>query len=563
MANKSIGQILVKDKVITEDQLKNALDSQKTIGEKLGNLLIESGVIDEKTFYQYLAKQLQLNYIDLAHYTVDANAARQLPENVARRLQVIYLGDQDNKATIGMVNPSDIFATDELMAFFKKPLQIVLVGAKELIHSFDSIYRRSGEISEFADKLAVELQDAPKSKEAELIKQADPVVTKLLNSLFEDAVQVSASDIHIEPAESILRFRLRVDGLLQEQTIPISDRHIPLAVSQRLKLMAGLNIAERRLPQDGRFDIKIRNQEIDVRMSTMPTQHGESIVMRLLNKSTHILDLDTTGMPKKMLERFRTLIKLPYGILLVTGPTGSGKTTTLYGALSEINEVTKNIVTIEDPIEYRLPRINQVQVNTTIGLAFATVLRATLRQDPNIILVGEIRDQETATIAMRAALTGHLVFATLHTNDAASTAIRLIDIGVEGYLVAATVRAVMAQRLMRVICNSCIKEYQPSDLERNFFENFFPEKFKNSTFKIGAGCSHCNNTGFKGRTGVYELLELDAKMRDALRRHDAFEFMDIVNKNRTTPSLLENAFDMARDGVSTLQEVLRVAGEQF
>jgi len=350
---------------------------------------------------------------------------------------------------------------------------------------------------------------------------------------------------------------------LQEQVISIAEkRHIALALAQRLKLMSGLNIAEKRLPQDGRLDITIHDTKLDIRLSTMPTQFGESIVMRLLNKSAKILTLDNIGMPPETLQTFRRLIRIPYGMILVTGPTGSGKTTTLYGALTEINDVTKNIVTIEDPIEYTVERANQVQIKTQIDLSFARVLRAVLRQDPNVILVGEIRDQETATIALRAALTGHLVFATLHTNDAASTAIRLIDIGVESYLVAATVRAIIAQRLARRICSSCSTAYQPNEQEISFFTALFGDVFKQSTFNYGRGCAHCNFTGFKGRIGVFELLELDATMRESLRRKDAHNFSQTVANNRKTPDLLSSAFEMAQQKITTLGEVMRLAGEQ-
>src|SRR3990172_2852007 len=521
---------------------------------------------DEEIILQNLSKKINIPYIDIAQYILNENIARRLPEKYARRFSSIVLNEEGEQYLVGMADPLDIFATDELHAILKKPLKLALVSEKELLYKLDQLYRRTGEITDFADKLATELQqDIPLNKEEEqAIKQVEPAVTKLLNSVFEDAVQVGASDIHIEPAETILRIRLRVDGLLQEQIISIAEkRRIALAVAQRLKLMSGLSISEKRLPQDGRFEIIVRDMKFEVRMSTMPTQHGESVVMRLLNKSNKILNLDTVGMTPETLKRFREIIKIPYGMILVTGPTGSGKTTTLYGALTEISDVTKNIVTIEDPIEYVIDRANQVQVNSSIGLTFARVLRATLRQDPNVILVGEIRDQETASIALRSALTGHLVFATLHTNDAASTAIRLIDIGVENYLVAATVRAIMAQRLARRICTSCIAPYKPNEQEINFFTPLFGESFKKSTFSYGPGCAHCNFVGFKGRIGVFELLELDGPMREALCHKNTQDFIQTVAKNRTTPTLLASAFELAKQNTTTLSEVMRIAGEQI
>ncbi len=523
----------------------------------------------EKEWLHSLTKKINIPYVDISQYVLKENLSRQLPESYARRFRAILLDEAASHYLVGMVYPLDIFATDELQHLLKKPLKFALVDEKELLYKLDQLYRRTSDITDFADKLALELKtDLPEShkdEEEQAMKQAEPAVIKLLNSVFADAIQIGASDIHIEPGDNILRIRQRVDGLLQEQIITTSTNnkhHIPLAVVQRLKLMAGLNIAEKRLPQDGRFDILRENLKIDVRLSTMPTQYGESVVMRLLNKSTKLISLETTGMPPNILKDFRRLIKIPWGMLLVTGPTGSGKTTTLYGALTEINDVTKNIVTIEDPIEYVLERANQVQVKPQIGLTFARVLRSVLRQDPNIILVGEIRDQETAAIAMRAALTGHLVFATLHTNDAASTAVRLIDIGVENYLVAATVRAIIAQRLARRICTLCSAPYQPTEQETSFFTNVFGDLFKQSVFHKGTGCAHCNFTGFKGRVGVFELLELDTQMQEALRRKDTNEFVKTVAKNRKSPTLMVNAFEMAQQKIITLSEVLRISGEQ-
>ena len=559
-----IGDMLVNKKLITQEQLDQALQQQKQLGKKLGSILVKSGVIDEKTLLQFLAQQTKLPYIELAHYDIDTNIFHLLPENYARHFQAILLTEEDDHYLVGMVDPLDIFATDELYAILKKPLKFAIVSETELLYTLDQLYRRTNEISEFADRLASELKHPTTTEaETEATKQADPAVLKLLNSVFEDAIQINASDIHIEPAEKLLRIRLRVDGLLQEQTIPFSDKsNIAFALAQRLKLMAGLNIAEKRLPQDGHFTTVVRKLKIDVRLSTMPGLYGELIVMRLLNKSNKILDLNTTGMPPLMLERFRQLIKIPYGIILVTGPTGSGKTTTLYGALSEINDATKNIVAIEDPVEYKLDRINQIQVNPNIGLTFAKILRSILRQDPNVILIGEIRDQETASIALRAALTGHLVFATLHTNDATSTATRLIDIGTESYLVASTVRAILAQRLVRRICSYCSTTYQPTEQELAFCTALFAD-INPSNFKHGTGCSHCNFTGFKGRIGVFELLELDTQMRESLRTNNTNDFVKTVAKNRTSPNLLTNTFELAHQGIIALSEVMYIAGEQI
>lgn len=554
-----IGELLIAKKAINEQQLQTALESQAKTGKKLGQTLIELGYIAEKTFLELLAQHLQIPFIDLSRYDIDPTFTRQLLENYARSFQAILLKQEDDHYLIGMVDPQDVFALDELTRVLKYPLKLALVSETSLQHMLNQIYRRTAEISDFAGKLDLELQHVTGySAEESQRKQVETAVVKMLNSLFEDAVQINASDIHIEPAENFLRIRTRVDGFLHEQII--REFHIAAALSRRLKLMSGLNIAEQRMPQDGRLNINVLGQHISIRLSTMPTQYGESIVMRLLNQSQRIVGLDDIGMSKEVLQAFRKLIKLPQGIILVTGPTGSGKTTTLYSALNEINDVAKNIITIEDPVEHRIDRINQVQVNSELGLTFARILRSTLRQDPNIILVGEIRDQETASIAVRAALTGHLVLSTLHTNDAASSVIRLVDMGVESYLVAATTKAVLAQRLVRRICTSCVEAYKPSLQELGYFPAALEEDLKNQTFYHGVGCTQCNHTGYKGRIGVFELLTFDAEMIEAIRHKDTHAYMSAVAKNRKTPTLLISAVQMAKAGITSLEEVLRVAG---
>ena len=559
-----LGKILLKANIIDQKQLDYALAKQKQSGIKLGQILIEEKLADEKAVYESLAKQLNIPFIDLAHYDLDYTLTKKLQESYARRYQAILL-EEDTKGNyflVGMIDPQDIFAIDELQHALSKKVKPALITERDLAHIIDLIYRRDTDIKKLAGDLLTELQtSATQLGEEVAIKQADTSIAKLIDSLFEDAIQVNASDIHIEPTETFLRIRLRVDGLLQEQIIPTKEKYIANAISQKLKLLANLNISERRLPQDGSFNVKIRGMNIDVRLSTMPLQFGESIVMRLLNQSANLLHLSALGMPTDMISRFSELIKLPRGIILVTGPTGSGKTTTLYGALSEINDVAKNIITIEDPIEYRIDRLNQVQVNSALGLTFARILRASLRQDPNVILVGEIRDQETASIALRAALTGHLVFATLHTNDAVSTIIRLVDIGVENYLVAATVRAALAQRLVRRICDSCTEDYSPTPRETIFLSSILGNKINDIKPRRGKGCTNCNFSGYKGRTGVYELLEFEPNMLEALRRNDTDSFYKIVSQSRKTKNLLENALDLAAQGITTIEEVIRVAGE--
>ena len=556
-----IGDLLVEHKIISEAQLNQALAEQKKSGHKLGRTLIELGVLSEDQLLQFLSRQLQLPFIDLKHYKYNAETVRMVPETMARRYRAIALDDSQNSLLIGMADPTDIFAYDELSKVLKKDLRLAVVREAELLRTIDVVYRKTDEISSLAEELSEELSDTDISIE-EMLQGADvsdaPVV-KLLQSLFEDAVQIGTSDIHIEPDETVLRIRQRIDGVLQEQVM--KEKRIAAAVVSRLKLMSGLDISERRLPQDGRFNMRVKDRSIDVRLSTMPIQYGESVVMRLLDQSGGALNLTKVGMPAPMLHSFRRHIHKPHGIVLVTGPTGSGKTTTLYGALSELNAPERKIITVEDPVEYRLPRINQVQVNPKIGLTFANVLRTALRQDPDVVLVGEIRDQETAEIALRAAITGHLVLSTLHTNDAISTAIRLIDMGIPGYMVATSLEVIVAQRLVRKICDSCTMDYQPTVQEKSWLFSELEIDPDTLSFKIGRGCPQCNNTGYRGRIGVFEMLELNEDMADALRREDTSGFTHAAHRNPEFHTLAHSALSFAFEGITTLEEVLRLVGE--
>lgn len=557
-----IGDLLVEHKIISENQLMSALSEQKKGGRKLGRTLIELGYLSEDQLLEFLSRQLQIPFIDLKHYKYKSDTVRLIPETVARRYRAIALDSNNDGVLVGMADPTDIFAYDELARVLKKSIRQAVVRESDLLKTIDQVYRRTEEISNLAEELSEELSETDFDI-ADLVNSADlseaPVV-KLLQSIFEDAVQVRASDIHIEPDELVLRIRQRIDGVLQEQVM--KEKRIANALVSRLKLMSGLNISERRLPQDGRFNIRIKDRSIDVRLSTMPIQFGESVVMRLLDQSGGTLDLEGVGMPTDMLFRFRRNIRKPHGMVLVTGPTGSGKTTTLYGALNELNESEKKIITVEDPVEYRLPRVNQVQVNTKIGLTFASVLRTALRQDPDIVLVGEIRDQETAEIALRAAITGHLVLSTLHTNDAVSTAIRLIDMGIPGYMVATALQAVVAQRLVRKICDSCITAYELTPQDKAWLKSLLePNELESIEFKKGMGCPHCNNTGYQGRIGVFELLELDNALSDALRRDDSAGFAEVARNKPDFKTLAHNALDYARKGLTTIDEVLRIYGD--
>jgi MSHA biogenesis protein MshE len=438
----------------------------------------------------------------------------------------------------------------------KRNVGIAAVPESQLVPAFDRLYRRTEEISGLARALEKDLGDAVDFGEltASVGLEGAPVV-RLLQSLFEDAVQVGASDIHIEPQEDGLQVRVRVDGVLQTQTQ--ADKRIGAALAQRLKLMAGLDISEKRLPQDGRFSVRLKDNTIDVRLSTLPTTYGESAVMRLLIQGSGMRRLDSIGMPADMLARFREVLGRSAGMVLVTGPTGSGKTTTLYAALAEINAAELKVITVEDPVEYRLPGITQVQVNDKIELTFARVLRSCLRQDPDVILVGEMRDAETAEIGLRAAITGHLVLSTLHTRDAISTPFRLLDMGVPSFMVATSLQAVIAQRLVRLNCVECAAPHAPTPQEQTWLDSM-QEPGARIAPKRGLGCSVCNGTGYSGRLGVYELLEMDADLTQAASQSDPATFMAAARLRMKGQTMAHQALAMVRDGRTSLAEALRV-----
>jgi MSHA biogenesis protein MshE len=560
-----IGDLLVKNGVISEEQLMRALATQKKSGGKLGSTLIELGLVSARQFYEFLASQLGLTLIELKHYNYEPETVRLLPETAARRFRAIVLKQEPAHLLVGVADPTDIYAYDELVKILKKPIRLAMVYEAELLRTLDTVYRRTQEIVNIAEELGEELSQGDDTLVQLLAETAveDAPVVRLLRSLFEDAVQVGASDIHIEPDETVLRIRQRIDGVLHEQVM--KERRIAPALVSRLKLVCGLDISERRLPQDGRFNIRVKGRSIDVRLSTMPLQDGESVVMRLLDQSSGALNLEKVGMPSVLLKRFRRQLHSPHGLVLVTGPTGSGKTTTLYGALNELNETEKKIITVEDPVEYRLPRINQVQVHQKIGLDFARVLRAGLRQDPDIVMVGEMRDKETSDIALRAAMTGHLVLSTLHTNDSISTALRLIEMGAEGYVVASSLRAVLAQRLVRRICENCNSPAELDANSRSWLDSYngrvvLPDDAVGQ-FRHGSGCPACGNTGYSGRIGIFELLEIDFELADALRRNDSGAFAAAALRKPQFVSLGDSALSLALTGVTSLDEVMRIYGQ--
>ncbi|MCS4308884.1 MSHA biogenesis protein MshE [Rheinheimera pacifica] len=553
-----LGDLLVDEGIISQDQLQQALARQQETGRKLGSTLTELKFLTEVQLLRFLAQQLNVPFLDIAQKQINPKAVQLLPEVQARRFRALVLEDNGDTVLLGMSDPADLAALDQIARLLApKEVALAVVRESQLIEAFDTLYRRTKDIESFATQLKAEHGTDTNLELNVLDEQADAdnTIAKLLQSVFEDAVQVKASDIHIEPDEKVLRIRQRVDGVLQENIL--NEVSIASALVLRLKLMANLDISEKRMPQDGRFQINVKKHQIDVRISTMPVQYGESVVMRLLDQSAGLLQLEETGMPAPLLSKLRRIIKSPHGMILVTGPTGSGKTTTLYGLLSELNQAGSKIITVEDPVEYRLPRINQVQVNHKIGLSFSNVLRTTLRQDPDIIMVGEMRDQETAEMGLRGALTGHLVLSTLHTNDAVTSTLRLIDMGAAPYLVASALRAIVAQRLVRRLCDYCKQPYQPDELESSWLRHHKADT--GASYWHAKGCQSCNHSGYKGRLGVFELLLITKPLADALRRNDTAGFAHLAHHSEGFVSLGTMALHYAQQGITSLDEVIRVS----
>ena len=552
-----LGDVLVAQKAISQDQLRLALEEQKRSGRKLGRVLVDLGFVAEEGIAQALARQLNLPFVNLKLFNFTRAVVMKLPEAAARRFRSLALEERGGKMLVGMADPTDLFAFDELTRILKKDVEAAVVVEGEVLLALDQVYRRTDEISGHAKELEQDLGEGVidfGALHAGLGAEDAPVV-KLLQSVFEDATQVGASDIHIEPQENRLQMRFRIDGHLQAQAE--ADLRIAPSLALRLKLMSGLDISEKRHPQDGRFNVLVRQQPVDVRISTMPTQYGESVVMRLLNRNSGLLGLEHLGMPPGMLERFNALFSRVSGTVLVTGPTGSGKTTTLYAALNALNTPDRKIITVEDPVEYRVRGLNQVQVNEKIGLSFAQVLRSCLRQDPDVILIGEMRDTETAQIGLRAALTGHMVFSTLHVRAAASAPARLLDMGVPRYMVATALQAVIAQRLVRVICESCAIDHAPTPQEQKFIETEWPGEARG--FKRGRGCGHCSGTGYRGRVGVYEMLEMTPPLVEGITRDDVPGFIRLAQAELAGHTFVQHAAALAAQGRTTLNEVMRIS----
>jgi MSHA biogenesis protein MshE len=554
-----LGEILIQQNMLTEEQLRLSLIEHKESGRKLGQVFIANGYVSEDDICRALTRQLSIPYVNLKTYQLNPGVVRLLPEIRARRYRAIVLENRADAVLVGMADPTDLFAYDEIARLLKKDVEIAVVAEGALFEAIARIYRKTEEITVAARELGQEMGEAQIDFGAVAATAEDAPVVRLLQKIFEDAAQVQASDIHIEPQEKSLHIRLRIDGVMHLQTE--ADIRIAAPLALRLKLMSNLDISEKRLPQDGRFAVKVGQSQIDVRLSSMPVQYGESMVMRLLNQSRGVLSLDAIGMPEAMVRKFRDAIHRPNGLVLVTGPTGSGKTTTLYGALAELNTPDRKLITIEDPVEYKLHGVNQVQVNERIELSFARVLRAALRQDPDVVLVGEMRDEETAQIGMRAALTGHMVFSTLHTNDAVSTPNRLLDMGVPGYVMASALQVVLAQRLVRRICEVCAEPHDATPFEREWMKAALGDEAMGWNTMHGRGCTHCNGSGYRGRTGIYEMLEMNDELVDIATREDAAGFLAAAKRQMGGHTLQNHALELVRQGQTTIAEAISISNQ--
>lgn len=559
---KRMGDELIERGMITESDLKAALDEQKRSGLALGEALVQTGRVDESALNEVLAEHYQVKVADLDSDIIDPEVAAWIPEHTARRFGMVAIGETNEQFIVAADDPGDIMAMDEIERILPKPVEFRLGGRQKIAETINQAYGRTDELESIADEIT---QDFANAEEIDLSSlsvgsgRAGSPAIRLLQTLMEDAIQRGVSDIHIEPEEKHLRIRTRKDGILHERLSREGNMHS--ALISLLKLMSGLNITERRLPQDGRFHSKVLGKRVDVRLSTLPQQYGESVVMRLLDQDGGVSSLDQTGMSPAILERFRALMSVPNGLMLVTGPTGSGKSTTLYGALGEVNDPTVKIITVEDPVEYALPGLTQVQVREQIGLDFARVLRTSLRQDPDIVMVGEIRDAETAEIAMRASITGHRVLSTLHTNDAVSTANRLIDMGIEPFMLAAALRGIIAQRLLRKVCPQCAERRAPTDSEAAWIARTGYDVDESMRISEGVGCQSCDESGYSGRIGLFEFVEIDAGMREALRKSDLSTFRALANRSEAYQPMVRTAMDFVSSGKTNVAEVVRVLGE--
>ena len=558
---KSLGESLVDEGIITQDQLKQAQAEEKRVGQRLRKVLVKMGLIDEGDLVSFLSDKLGVPRIELDNYLIDAKIIDLVPEALARKHELIPVFKIGDRLTCAMLDPWNIFALDEIRMKTHLTVEPAVATEGEIKKALNQYYSARGNMEDLIKTLDQKDLGLAEGKEIDTKKLKgiveEPIVIRLVNMIVSKAVQERASDIHIEPEENVLKTRYRVDGMLHETPSP--PKHLQSAVISRIKIMADLDIAERRKPQDGRFSIKMEGKQIDVRVSCIPTMYGENVVLRLLDTSSTLISLKDMGFSKEVLEKYEKLVTRPHGIILVTGPTGSGKTTTLYASLDKINTVEKNIITIEDPVEYKLEGIRQTQVNPKVDLTFANGLRSILRQDPDIIMVGEMRDFQTAEIAIQAALTGHLVFSTLHTNDAPGAVTRMVDMRIETFLVSSSVIGVLAQRLVRIICPACKEKYQPTKEELKDIGLIGDEKID---FYRGKGCDKCMKTGYKGRIGIFELMMVDDEIKNLIIAKKQSEEIRKSALAKGMISLQDDGIEKIKQGRTTVEEVLRVTQEE-
>ncbi len=564
LKGRKLGRVLSKLGVATREQVHEALAVQKTRKVPIGQLLIELGYATETDVARALAGQAGMAYVDLDEITIEAATFEAIPSDNAQAYQIVPIeyNPKSKRLKIALKSPNNFRAVDDLRILMGLTVEAVVADEAKIDALLAEHYSKQESVSDVVSGLAADdkfkgLADSSGASidlDAVLEASEDNQVVKLLNLVLLQAIKDKASDVHFEPFEDEFKMRYRIDGVLYEMVPP--PKHLGNAITSRVKVMANLDIAERRLPQDGRIELSVGGNPIDLRVAVLPTMHGESVVMRVLDRSNVELDLDRVGFRQDTLDQFRDLIAKPNGIVIVTGPTGSGKTTTLYAALADLNDIKHKILTAEDPVEYDIDGLCQVQVNTEVGLTFAKALRSFLRQDPDIILVGEIRDLETAQIAVQASLTGHLVLTTLHTNDAPSSIIRLVDLGVEPFLLTATLEGVVAQRLVRTICSKCKEAYEPSE-EELYELQMTRADVAGRSFMRGAGCDNCNKSGYKGRMALFEIMEIDDDMRDLIMQNGSTAVIRDHARRRGMRSLRESGLMAIYEGLTTIDEVVR------
>ena len=563
--SRRLGDLLVAEGLINQDQLQRALLAQKGTAEKLGSLLVRLNLVDEDKLVGFLSKQYDIPAVTLSQLDIDPDVLKLIPAQMARKYEIVPVERKGNVLTLAMADPTNVFALDDVTFLTNLQVQpsVAPQGAirKAIERNYDVQMSAIGEVlseleGEVGDVEVLDEDEAAKVDIFELKESADEApIVKLVNMVLVDAIRRGASDIHLEPYEKVFRVRFRVDGVLHEIMTP--PKRLEPALISRVKIMANLDIAERRLPQDGRIKLRYNTHEIDFRVSTLPTIYGEKTVMRLLDKDSLQLDLTKLGFDPDALEHFEKAIRSPYGMVLITGPTGSGKTTTLYSAVHTVNSPDINIMTAEDPVEYNLKGVNQVQINDEIGRTFAAALRSFLRQDPDVILVGETRDLETAQIGIRAALTGHLVLTTLHTNDCPSTIARLLDMGIPSFLVSSSLLLIVAQRLARRVCKDCREPYE-ADEDSLVPYGHLPQGLGSCTFYRGKGCATCNFTGMRSRVAIYEVMPVSPEIRDLILRNAPSSEIREVAESQGMKTLRQAGLLKVIDGTTTVEEVLRV-----